>query len=180
MAPTGRKSCARHHHGSNVARQSPHPTTCQFTHSNPGTRANSRTLRVTNMVWCCNSTMAGTTSSAGIGGHGFCTLCIAQGKVGKPPGQRQTVLRPFVRCMFANDFGHPAAFGQPARLGGLLNQRLGGIVQVNRDSWNGVTSVAVRTNYMPQRICTRRDSTPRLWPRAALRHNAPAPAGRCV
>ena len=104
-----------------------------------------------------------------VGKNGAWIIDIAQGKVGKPPGQGQAVLRPFVW-----------AFGQSVCLGGLLNQRLGGIVQVNRDSWHGVTSVAVRTNYMPQRICTGRDSAPRLWPFSALRHNAPAPAGRCV
>jgi hypothetical protein len=62
---------------------------------------------------------------------------FVQWKVGKTPGQRHAILRPFLGSVFADDAGHPAACGQSMRLGRLFDQRLRGLIQIERDWGHG-------------------------------------------
>ncbi len=67
-----------------------------------------------------------------IGGlHGAALL--TQRKISKPACQREAVLRPFLRGIFADDVGHPATFRYAVGPGGLIDQRLRGVVEIEGD-----------------------------------------------
>jgi hypothetical protein len=58
---------------------------------------------------------------------------IQQGEVSKPTRQFQTVLRPIVRSVLADDVRNPSTFGDSIGFGRLLDKRLRGVIQIQGD-----------------------------------------------
>ena len=107
-----------------------------------------------------------------VGRQAFGAIAFAQREIRDAAGGAEEGFWPLLVGVVADQFGHPAAFGQAAGLRRRVHQRLCGVIQVQGDlRHGGLRQVAYKLKYM----CPGRDVQPGGWPMRRLA-SRPGPA----